>query len=115
MSSAKHTHTPGPWAWDERGCELRPVEARPDVSAVHTIISTDGSGCVGYLGAANEDVLAEDTANLHLIAAAPELLEALLALLAADRRPAQEQGWDVVEARARAYEVAAKATGWGVR
>lgn len=71
-------HTPGPWAWDG-DYYLRPVNAQPDISAVHTILSPEG--CYGYLLASHEAVMAEDAANRALIAEAPELLKALQGVL----------------------------------
>jgi hypothetical protein len=66
-------HTPGPWAW--HGSALRPEQPAPDLSAVHTILQTDG-GC-GYLGSNVHNTLRELDADMALIAAAPELLNAL--------------------------------------
>lgn len=70
-------HTPGPWVWD--GNNLRQVAYDPDNSSVHTILMREG-GC-GYLGSSWRKTLRELDADYALIAAAPELLAALQALL----------------------------------
>lgn len=70
-------HTPGPWVWD--GNDLRPSEYDPDNSSVHTILMREG-GC-GYLGSSWRKTLRELDADYALIAAAPELLAALQALV----------------------------------
>lgn len=93
MSAA---HTPGPWFEDEAG------------------ICADGYGAVavarlpeeyfGYGEDAPESVLAVHSANARLIAAAPELLEALVAVLS---------DWDAHGGAAltKAQAAIAKATG----
>jgi len=75
---AKAQHTPGPWAWSD-GHTLRAVTPNPDASSVHTILSSDGREC-GYLGSNFRATLAELDADKQLIAAAPDLLEALIEL-----------------------------------
>jgi transcriptional regulator GlxA family with amidase domain len=70
--SAKYT--PGPWQWNGDYI-LSPVKPDPSKSATHTILSPDGP--FGFLGADTHAVDAEFQANKTLIAAAPELLEAL--------------------------------------
>ena len=77
-------HTPGPWVWD--GCTLKPANAAPDVSAVHSILDAEG-GC-GYLRSEHKATLTELDADMQLIAAAPELLVALKDLLTQYRRAA---------------------------
>lgn len=67
-------HTPGPWQWDG-DYTLRPVNPDPEHSALHTIISPDGP--FGFVQTATADVFPEFEADKLLIAAAPELLEAL--------------------------------------
>jgi hypothetical protein len=67
-------HTPGPWQWDG-DYTLRPVNPDPERSALHTIISPDGP--FGFVQTATADVFPEFEADKLLIAAAPELLEAL--------------------------------------
>jgi hypothetical protein len=66
-------HTPGPWTW--HGTSLRPEQAAPELSAVHTILDAEG-GC-GYLASNVHETLRELDADMALIAAAPELLKAL--------------------------------------
>ena len=70
-------HTPGPWHWPNDSSELCPVDPDPDRSAVSSILHADGG--YGFLGRANSETLAELDANRRLIAAAPELLDALRA------------------------------------
>lgn len=71
-----NTHTPGPWIWTEEGYSLRPECPQPDTHDIHTILDLEMRGC-GFAGSKLEDSLQEDKANHALIAAAPELLEAL--------------------------------------
>lgn len=66
--------TPGPWHWDGR-C-LLPDVPNPDGSAVHTILDSEGD-TYGYLMSDWRATHAESEGNHRLIAAAPELLEAL--------------------------------------
>jgi hypothetical protein len=67
------SHTPGPWTWD--GYSLRPADPDPDHHAVHTIIEAEAVGW-GFVAAEPIETRAESRANLTLIAATPELLEA---------------------------------------
>lgn len=71
MSEAKHT--PGPWVLDDRGCKYI-VSKAGDGYITRDVCRMDGSTMASVA----------QTANAHLIAAAPELLEALekLAVLA---------------------------------
>lgn len=64
-------HTPGPWVWD--GNNLQPRHRDPATQHVHTILD-QGDGGFGYTGGKLRDLLAEQDANLRLIAAAPLLL-----------------------------------------
>ena len=66
-------HTPGPWIWD--GNTLRPEQPDPQRSQVHSILDADGG--FGFLGSDWRQTAAELDADRRLIAAAPELLEAL--------------------------------------
>lgn len=68
-------HTPGPWHWPHDGNDLCPVNPDPTRSAVSSILTADGG--YGFLGSSNADTLAELDADRRLIAAAPELLDAL--------------------------------------
>ena len=65
MTNTKHT--PGPWVWDSHYDDLRPLW-----------YSEMSQGC-GYLSWDNDETR---DANAHLIAAAPDLLEALEAIVA---------------------------------
>lgn len=69
---SKHKHTPGPWRWTESG-RLGSVNTA-EIRSIAVILNSDG--CLVYRDAADgwDD---EQAANLALIAAAPELLEAL--------------------------------------
>ncbi len=67
-------HTPGPWKWD--GATLMPQVPNLD-SAVHTILSEEGMA-YGYVQSDWRDTIAESDGNRRLIAAAPEMLDALL-------------------------------------
>ena len=71
-------HTPGPWHWD--GNTLMPVAGDPTTSAVHSIL--DAEGGYGYLGSKPADTLREIDACRRLIAAAPDLLDALQTVVA---------------------------------
>jgi hypothetical protein len=68
-------HTPGPWAWS-------PHYKTGDGRATWSLIgSQDGYGILSCDGDENSPQGLNDEANARLIAAAPELLEALIALL----------------------------------
>jgi len=77
------THTPGPWTWSDN-C-LHPVKQDPIKSAVHSIL--DAEGGYGFVGSKVADTLAELDADRLLIAAAPELLEALRKMVAIHDEP----------------------------
>jgi hypothetical protein len=68
------THTPGPWTWE--GHTLRPVNRDPRTSSVYSILHDDGGG-FGFLASKPSDTVAELNADRALIAAAPDLFEAL--------------------------------------
>ena len=103
MSAAKYT--PGPWHWPHDSNELCPVNPDHRRSAVSQILYAEGG--YGFLGRNNSDTLAELEADRRLIAAAPDLLEALQRLLlSGDVRDAAEKG-----ALAQARAAIAKATG----
>lgn len=74
-TTAKPKHTPGPWTWNGHG--LVPVNPDPDQHAVHTLLDVD-TFAYGFVCSEIHDVIAEDKANRALIAAAPDLLAALL-------------------------------------
>lgn len=67
-------HTPGPWRWDESWGAI--VVDRPDMQRLICPMWTGcDRACMG------RDVVDEDLANARLIAAAPDLLEALKSCL----------------------------------
>ncbi|MFA7278612.1 MAG: hypothetical protein WC100_00790 [Sterolibacterium sp.] len=67
-------HTPGPWMWE--GYTLKPEIPNPDGSAVHTILQAETMAW-GYVMSNLDATCVESDANQRLIAAAPELLDAL--------------------------------------
>lgn len=85
---AVHTpvHTPGPWQWNDH-C-LQPVDPDPEQYAVHTILDVEYLGW-GFASSDPDQTNAETHANLALIAAAPQLLDAARAAEAVLAR----QGW----------------------
>ncbi|THF61428.1 hypothetical protein E6C76_20315 [Pseudothauera nasutitermitis] len=87
-TQAVHTpvHTPGPWMWDRY--VLVPAEPDPDRHAIHTILIAEHQG-FGFVGSKLPDALAENDANMALLAAAPQLLDAARAAEAVLGR----QGW----------------------
>lgn len=75
-------HTPGPWAFDDDRV----------ITSPHTHNDLDDDVCEVYGG--NDDIAEVRRANARLIAAAPELLEALKELMvAADRVSAEPVTW----------------------
>lgn len=85
-------HTPGPWTWD--GYSLRPTTPDPDNHAVHTIIDAEQIGW-GFVASDRAATRAESAANLALIAAAPDLLDAARAAAAIlDRQKWRAEGLD---------------------
>jgi hypothetical protein len=84
------THTLGPWAIAD-GTDITGIENDPK------------NGCVGPVDVAHvylRTVLGRTEANARLIAAAPELLEALEDLLHQAKLSESEGGWDFEPARA---------------
>lgn len=79
-------YTPGPWQWDEGRHYLRPAMPDPDNQAVHTILDIE-YGYTGYIGSDRTATQAEGEANLTLIQAAPELLEALQYMVRSAKAP----------------------------
>lgn len=101
-------HTPGPWHWPRDSNYLCPVNPDPDLGAVSEILYADGG--YGFLGRSNADTLAELEADRRLIAAAPDLLEALQAYDAwADKTPPKDPELKALREQMRA--AIAKATG----
>lgn len=98
MSEAKHT--PGPWVIDH---ETRPAEVCCIYGTNHPNSFVYVRGALGYWSADRD----ENMANATLIAAAPELLEALRELLA----EAEDGIATSPLARSKARAAIAKATG----
>lgn len=98
-------HTPGPWHWPHDSNDLCPVNPDPQHMAVSSILTADGG--FGFLGRSSADTLAELDADRRLIAAAPDLLDALKTLLfAAD----DSQSYDAALVSARAAIAKAEGT-----
>lgn len=101
--AATARHTPGPWIWDDN--TLRPANPDPNTSNVSSIL--DAESGYGFMGGDVLATCAELNADLALIAAAPELLEALQRLLS----------WEIARLPVRSEDIAfaraaiAKATG----
>ena len=97
MSEAKHT--PGPWHWNEKHQLVGPLVPDDGYMEAHhpRIVETDG----GFYPPTEAD--------RHLIAAAPDLLEALAALMDAHAIPSSICKERSVYEKARA--AIAKATG----
>ncbi|MER5122928.1 hypothetical protein [Providencia stuartii] len=70
-------HSPAPWRCHDK---------RPNCIG-YSIVGNDGQ-YIGFVG--DSDELSPMGANAHLIAAAPELLEALIEM----QRNGRKQGWD---------------------
>jgi hypothetical protein len=104
-------HTPGPWTWE--GHTLRPVNRDPRTSSVYSILHDDGGG-FGFLASKTSDTVAELDADRALIAAAPELFDALETLHDALTTGA---GRDFLEAFVRdaAAALEAASPGWRQR
>ena len=82
------SHTPGPWTASEHG-------AYADYNGNSTIILGDDLRIAVVLGSDNE----ETNANARLIAAAPDLLEALEALLEGDFNVAEKARAAIAKAK----------------
>ncbi|EOX9817922.1 hypothetical protein ACSPKE_002976 [Providencia stuartii] len=89
-------HSPAPWRCHDK---------RPNCSG-YSIVGNDGQ-YIGFVG--DSDELTPIDANAHLIAAAPELLEALIEM----QRNGRKQGWnDIYESSMEKTRLAiAKALG----
>jgi len=79
-------HTPGPWV------------IHPEALGEHSIVTPDGRGLIA-------DIYGRSPANARLIAAAPELLEALQDCVAVPNKNRPDEVWQ------RARAAIAKATG----
>lgn len=72
----KPKFTPGPWHWD--GYQLRPVDPDPANYAVHTIVTAEYIGW-GFVCSDSKKTATESNANLQVIAATPDLVDAAMA------------------------------------
>ena len=104
MSPAPRQHTPGPWS-------LSPSFDRVERRVQHGDNPPLVWGIASGINSAHPDYLprAEQIANARLIAAAPDLLAALIEMLEASERPVHERWLSNVRSHARA--AIAKATG----
>ena len=84
-------HTPGPWGWDSTVWDYDPVQEAP------WLVTTEGDRVL------SGSIQCTSKANARLIAAAPDLLEALQGFI----EGAEAMGWSTKKARA----AIAKATG----
>ena len=92
-------HTPGPWIVDG--------DASVRVAGGHVVYAVAGNGClIATLDSANSS---RQTANARLIAAAPDLLEALEHM--SQCRPCGEDPWEDCEGGRKALAAIAKARG----
>lgn len=95
MTTETKKHTPGPWAYeDPMGPDILSIVANPDAEPAEWVH-------IAQIGTGDSDVasFAENVANAHLIAAAPDLLAACQALVALAEanlcKPAHPtEGWD---------------------
>jgi len=104
MSAAKHT--PGPWYWSNE------YLTSDNERNTWTLLGFGGYGILSCDGDANSphSLGASGEANASLIAAAPELLEALERLSAQCER-LRLPGWAMSDAERNALEVIARAKG----
>ena len=98
MSKLKQ-HTPGPWALDDRGYKF--IVSAGDGYITRDVCRMDSSTMAAFA----------QEANARLIAAAPELLEALQLCLKALRHPTYHADRAVMDADDAACKAIAKATG----
>jgi len=98
-------HTPAPWTYHiSDNCQSE-FEIHGDCCQIGTVERWDGDD--------DEEVMAEAEANAQLIAAAPELFDALRELVARDRAEAAASGFEDTEMTwlEDARRAIAKATG----
>ncbi len=96
--SDKTKHTPGPWRTKREGFSTVYVEARIDGGLIQEVAACGPT----------EAGLEQQEANARLIAAAPELLEALRGIMKLDEDLCSE---GAIEALDKASAAIAKATG----
>ncbi|WP_186268090.1 hypothetical protein [Burkholderia gladioli] len=95
MSESKQQWTPGPWGWDDRYPSSNTGEK------TWSLIGANGYGILSCDGEENSPQGLNDDANAKLIAAAPELVEALrrtLQLLTDMGAPEEPEDAEVLEA-----------------
>ena len=99
-------HTPGPWSW-WTSCSFRRLSARNDGDVLHAVIQcSDGHPDIHFPNGGPEGP------DARLIAAAPELLEALKWYVENDDTNEGQEGNDFwLAGRDRARVAIAKATG----
>lgn len=73
-------HTPGPWQW--HGHCLEPAQPDPAQHEIHTILEAENLAYL-FFSANLDKARPENDANLALIAAAPQLLDAVRTAAAA--------------------------------
>ena len=103
-------HTPGPWsiphmAKNDISCNCAYVLAEPYMGRICTISVSDGKSIAEFGN--DSPPLEEAQANAHLIASAPDLLDALYACY----KVMLENGLDECDAHEKAASAIAKATG----
>lgn len=100
-------HTPGPWRWNKNDTCIWPTSGRrAPVADVFT--ATDPAT---ELSEPSDSFSAEETANARLIAAAPDLLEALKAIRLAFLSPGYAKNATDLQLADQARAAIAKATG----
>lgn len=102
MSAAKHT--PGPWELDDLGNVCS--------QAVHNIALVFASSTRESWSGSDFDTQAHCEANARLIAAAPDLLEALKAHQEAEAMPTRGDSSDFVWPKAEMRQPGETASGW---
>lgn len=112
MSAAKASYSPGPWAaeWKENG----PYTYCPVASVIAVNGDFTGIQCRSLSAEYHSDggALHETRkANLRLVAAAPDLLEALCRIVAYDREPSRAESREQFKMMDAARAAIAKARG----
>ena len=90
MTSKQPAHTPGPWAITRNVSTLSIVPQSAEMPDIKPTLAT--------ISKWPREAVNESEANARLMAAAPELLEALIDLLYQAKLSEQEGGWDFQQA-----------------